>query len=252
MTDSNSVNLFRELHRRGEPLVLYNIWDAGSARAVVDAGARAVATGSASVSSAQGFPDGEALPLDDLERTARRIVRAVDVPVSVDIESGYGPAPAEVAATALRIARAGAVGCNFEDQDIRGGAIFATDLQCRRLSAIREGLAREGLDMFVNARTDLFLQAPADQHVSLVSSAIARAKAYRDAGADGFFAPGLIDQASIRVLCEHIDLPLNIMFRNRAPSVRELGRLGVSRVSFGIGPYRRAMEELKIAARSIY
>ena len=172
--------------------------------------------------------------------------------MSVDIESGYGCAPSDVAATAIKIARTGAVGINFEDQKIGEDTMYGINDQCDRLRSIRAALDADHAKLFINARTDLFLQTPADQHPSLVLSAVERAEAYRHAGADGFFVPGLVDPTTIAMLSERVALPLNIMSVDGAPSLSALGQLGVARVSFGPLPYRRMIDALTADARTVY
>jgi len=234
------------LHVRGDPLVLFNIWDAGSAKAVAEGGAKAIATGSWSVAAAQGYADGEAVPLDLLVRIVQRIVETVDLPVTVDFEGGYATEPGEVADNVERIISAGAVGINFEDGIVGQDAVFGIPVQCRRIDAVRRRADRLGLPLFINARTDLFLISEStDRHSELVDEAIERARAYADAGASGFFAPGLADNGLIEALCAATTRPVNIMVANGVPPVRDLATLGVSRVSHGPLPYVRCMGWLR-------
>ncbi len=249
MNSKELAQRFSAAHRAGTPLVLYNIWDAGSAQAVAEAGVVALATGSASVAMAQGYDDGEQLPLAALEQTVRQICAASSLPVSVDMESGYARSPQGVAATALRLAKAGAIGCNFEDQIIGEEDLYDTAAQCQRIGAIRTALAAEGLTMHINARTDVFLKSPDDaQHATLLGVAIERAQAYIAAGADSVFLPWLRDSELIRTACQRISAPVNIMHRDGIASISELGKLGVARVSFGPAPYRETMRRLQAAA----
>lgn len=176
---------FAALHVPGDPLILYNAWDAGSARAVASAGAKAIATGSWSVAAAQAYGDGEGLPLEIALAGATRIAGAVDLPVSIDFEGGYAVEPEAVAANASRLAATGAIGCNFEDQVVGGEGLHPVDFQVARIAAMR---AATGPSFFINARTDIFLQnAPATHDEEKADTAIARGKAYADAGASGFF-----------------------------------------------------------------
>lgn len=244
MTQGDSARRFADLHRPGAPLVLHNIWDAGSARAVAEGGARAIATGSWSVAVAQGYADGQALPLEDLLRTARQIVRAVDLPVSVDFEGGYAVAHETVAENVRALIGAGAVGLNFEDQVIGGAGLHDTSQQVRRIAAIRRAAEAEGVPLFINARTDLFLQSPDTDHEGLINAAESRARAYAEAGADGFFAPGLIDAGLIRALCGAVDLPVNVLRTPAAPDIATLADCGVARVSHGPYPYRQVLARL--------
>ncbi len=236
---------FRALHVPGRPLVLFNVWDAGSARAVAAAGASALATGSWSVAAAQGWADGEALPLDAVIGTAARIAEAVDLPVSIDFEGGYARDPGALAANFARLLATGIVGINFEDQVIGGAGVVPVPEQAARIAALR----RAGPGAFLNARTDLFLQAPPEAHAGLAGAALDRARAYRDAGADGFFVPGLADPATIARLAREAGLPLNVMHRAGVPDRDALAGLGVARISHGPGPWRDAMAWLEAAAR---
>lgn len=234
------MNDFSRLHVPGRPLLLWNIWDAGSARAVEAAGARAVATGSASVAGAMGYADGQALPLDLLLVLVQRIAASVSLPLSVDFESGYAEDPAQLSENAARLRDSGAIGCNFEDGIPPENGIRSLAAQLPRLSALRAGAP----DLFINARTDLFLQNPAEAHDGLIDEAIARARAYADAGADGFFAPGLVAPPLIARLCGEQPLPVNVMKSPSAPDIATLAGLGVARISWGPFPWRAAMAQL--------
>ncbi len=187
---------FAALHVPGDPLILYNIWDVGSALAVVAAGAKALATGSHPVADAHGWPDGQQVPLDFALANAERIASAVDLPVTVDFEGAYSEDPEEGAANVVRLKQTGAVGCNFEDQVIGGEGLHPIGLQVRRIAAIRRAV---GEDFYINARTDLFLKAQSYDD-ALVEQAIERGKAFADAGASGFFVPRLADPKQI----EHV------------------------------------------------
>jgi 2-methylisocitrate lyase-like PEP mutase family enzyme len=245
MTQAEKAAQFSALHVRGEPLVLYNIWDAGSAKAVAGSGAKAVATGSWSMAAAQGYPDGEVIPLDTVELIVRQIARSVDVPVTVDLEGAYAVEPEQAAANVARIVQAGAIGINFEDGIIGGDGLHAIALQCRRIQAIRAGAEALGVALFINARTDLFLQAAdAASHVTLLDAATERAQAFADAGASGYFAPGLADEDLIGALCAASSQPVNIMMKAGAPSISRLAALGVSRISYGPMPYVQSMQRL--------
>lgn len=233
--------------------MLFNIWDAGSARAVKDAGAKAIATGSYSVAAAQGFDDGEAIPLDLVEFNTQRICSTVALPVTIDFEGGYAESPDDVAINVQRIIGAGAIGINFEDQIVNGNGLHTISAQCDRINGIREAAGKLGVPLFINSRTDLFLQAASDQsHTDLIDNAKVRATAYEKAGASGFFVPGLLDESLISELCDHTSLPVNIMMKAGAPSVVRLSELGVSRISFGPGPYADSMSKLSEQAREVF
>jgi len=246
----DKARVFAALHRPGDPLILYNVWDAGSAKAVAEAGAPALATGSASVAAAHGHADAESLPLDLALANAERVVRAVDIPVTIDFEGAYSSGPAEAAANVARLKGTGAVGCNFEDQVIGGEGLHPVAAQAARIRAIRDAT---GPDFFINARTDIFLKAPHDRHdADMVEGALERARAYADAGASGFFVPGLADLALLERLCAASPLPVNFMAFPGAPDAAAVASAGVARISHGPFPYRAAMKGLREAAEAIY
>jgi 2-methylisocitrate lyase-like PEP mutase family enzyme len=243
---------FRALHVRGNPLVLFNIWDAGSAKAVTAGGAKAIATGSWSVANANGFADGERIPLAFVIENLRRIVAATDLPVTIDLESGYSDAPEAVAECVRRVIDAGAVGCNLEDSFPANGKLREPVAQADRIRRARQMAEASGIRFFINVRTDVFFQAPAEQHDDImVDETIARARAYAEAGADGIFAPGLADIRLIARLAKEIPLPLNIMVSDPTPSVHVLAENGVARVSHGPRPYIMVMKALEEATRAV-
>ena len=174
---ASRFDTFAALHVPGNPIVLYNIWDVGSALAVVGAGAKALATGSHPVADANGWPDGQNVPLDFVFANARRIVAAVDLPLTVDFEAAYSTDPSEGAANVSALKETGAVGCNFEDQVIGGEGVHPLGLQSKRIAAIRGAV---GTDFFINARTDLFLKAQSYDD-TLVDDVIERGKAFAEA-----------------------------------------------------------------------
>jgi 2-methylisocitrate lyase-like PEP mutase family enzyme len=242
---------FQRLHVKGSPLVLYNIWDAGTAQVVARAGAKAIATGSWSVAAAHGFSDGETMPLESALANLREIVGAVELPVTIDLEAGYGAAPSVVAESASKVLQAGAIGFNLEDQVMGTDTLYSIAEQSARVRAAREAADRVGIPAFINARTDLFLKAdPARHDGALVAAAIERAEAYATAGASGFFAAGLVDEALIGRLCAACPLPVNILVRPNTASGKRLAELGVARISYGPGPYRAATQAMEAAARA--
>lgn len=230
---------FADLHQPGNPLILFNIWDAGSAAVVARAGAAALATGSASVAGAWGFDDGQAIPFDLLLTVVERIGAVSDLPLTVDFEAGYADTTEGVASNAARLELEGAKGINLEDGMPPKGGIRPVADQIALIGAIRQVTG-----LFINARTDLFLQNPADSHAALMPDALDRARHYADAGANGFFAPGLVDPALIEALCRDCPLPVNIMKSPAAPAIPDLAALGVARVSFGPFPWRDTMAAL--------
>jgi 2-methylisocitrate lyase-like PEP mutase family enzyme len=236
---------FASLHRPGDPLILFNVWDAGSARIVADAGAHAIATGSWSVAAAHGIDDGEALSLDLVLANARRICEAVELPVTVDFEGAYSTNPEQAAANVAALGETGAVGCNVEDRIVGGSGLHPIEAQCARIAAIR---AATPAGFFLNARTDLFLAVSAVDHPEHLGEALDRARAYAEAGANGLFVPGLRDSGLIAEICSASPLPVNIMVRPDTPSLARLADLGVARISHAGAPWRRAMQGLAEAA----
>lgn len=236
--------LFRELHIPGAPIVLFNIWDAGSAKAVADAGAGALATGSWSVAAAQGYDDGEQIPLDLLLTVVQRITASVELPLSVDFEGAYADDPAGIKENIAKLVAAGAIGVNFEDQRVRGDGLYPVKAQCARILALRRGSEASDVPLFINARTDLFLQAPEPEHRELIPEAIERIRAYSNSGADGVFVPGLTEPSLIGAICEASPRPVNVMMTSASPDLETMNELGVGRISYGPGPYRSAVKHL--------
>lgn len=250
-SQKEKAELFQSLHVAGRPLVLFNAWDAGSAKAVAAGGALAIATGSWSVAAAHGFPDGEAMPFELAMDNLTRIAHAVALPVTIDLESGYGKAPQSMAQSVLRAVRAGAVGCNLEDSFPESGELREAGDQSQRLRAARAAANSMSLPFFINARTDIFLKAAAQTHdEQMVTLAIARARAYKEAGASGFFVPGLADKTLIARLAAECPLPINIMVTDQTPTLAEMAALGVARISHGPRPYRQMMKALEEATRA--
>lgn len=244
MSQSQKFKAFAALHVPGDPVILFNVWDAGSAKAVAEAGAKALATGSASVAAANGYSDAEGLPLELALANAERIAASVELPVTVDFEGGYAAAPEGVAANMAKLAATGAIGCNFEDQIVGGEGLWPVADQAERIRAAR---AATGADFFINARTDIFLKSR-DHDDEKVDAAIARAKAYAEAGASGFFAPGLADLRLLKKLCDASPLPVNFMAWPGTPPAAEIAATGVARISHGPFPHKLAMQALKDAA----
>jgi len=246
---------FAALHVPGDPLVLFNVWDAGSAKVAAGAGAKAIATGSASVATAHGFDDAESLPIELVLANAARIVGAVDLPVSVDFEGGYSEDAGEAAANVARLAETGAVGCNFEDQIVAthgtpGRTLHPLDAQCARIAAIRRAV---GPAFFLNARTDIFLIAKPESHDDAkVDHAIERGLAYAEAGASGFFVPGLADLRLLAKVCRAVPLPVNFMAFPGAPSAKQVAEAGVARISHGPFPHMLALKAFEDAAREAF
>jgi 2-methylisocitrate lyase-like PEP mutase family enzyme len=239
---------FARLHVSGEPLVLFNAWDAGSAIAVAKSGAQAIATGSASVAMANGFADGQEVPLEFALINAERIVNSVNLPVTVDFEGGYASDADGLTANGKRLAATGAIGCNFEDQIVGTEQFYTIDDQFGRIAALRAGV---GGEFFINARTDLFLKAPADAHDgALADQAIGRGKAYAAAGANGYFIPGLADLALVAKIVQAVGVPVNAMHLPDGPSRADWAGAGIARVSHGPFPYMAMQTWLEAEARA--
>jgi 2-methylisocitrate lyase-like PEP mutase family enzyme len=242
---ASKFETFVALHVPGDPVILYNIWDVGSAHAVVAAGAKALATGSHPVADANGWPDGQQVPMEFAFANARRIVEAVDVPLTVDFESAYSTDPEEGGANVARLKKTGAVGCNFEDQVIGGEGLHPLELQVRRIMAIRRAA---GEDFYINARTDLFLKTQ-NYDDALVDQVVERGKAFADAGASGFFVPRLSDPKQIERVVGEVPLPLNVIAFPGAPDKKLWAEAGVARISHGPFPHRALMAKLTEMAR---
>jgi 2-methylisocitrate lyase-like PEP mutase family enzyme len=221
----DKATAFHALHQ-GSTLILPNAWDVASARIVEEAGAAAVATTSAGVAWSLGAPDGDRLGRDLAVELIARIAAAVSVPVTADIESGFADTPSGVGETIRRVIDAGAVGVNLED-----GSLSA-DEHAQRVAAAREAADQAGVALYVNARTDVYLRGIGDPEGRL-DLAIQRAAAYRAAGADGIFVPGVVDPDIVKALVAAIDVPLNVMAGAGAPPIPELAALGVARISVG-------------------
>lgn len=232
------ASALRALHVPGDPVILPNAWDAASARAVEAAGFPAVATGSAAVAAALGYEDGQETPVDEMLAAVARITRVVTVPVTADVERGYGLTPAELAG---RLAAAGAVGCNLEDSDPGTGAMIDAGEQAEFLAAVRAAATGAGLDLVINARVDTFIHGSGTPEERL-AEAIDRGRRYRDAGADCVYPILAADPQVIGTLVREIGGPVNVLFRPGMPAIRDLAALGVARISFGAGVHRAAQE----------
>lgn len=239
---NDKVKAFGDLHIPGNPLILYNIWDAGSAKAVSEAGAKAIATGSWGVACSLGYKDGETLPIDAALENLDRILSVTELPVTIDMEAGYGADPAAVGASVARAATAGAVGINIEDKDPATRVLFETaDAAARFRAAAASGL-------WINARCDLFIVTPAHDE-ALADAVTERAKAYADAGANSLFVPFVKDEKLIERICKNSPLPVNMIIFPGGPDIRSLAGLGVARISHGHGPWAKAMDDLAAAAK---
>jgi 2-methylisocitrate lyase-like PEP mutase family enzyme len=240
-TQRAKAEAFRAMHDRSKILVLPNAWDPMSARVIEEAGARAIATTSAGVAFSVGYPDGEAIPRDEMIAAIARIARVVTVPVSADIESGFAHDAREVAETVRRVIDAGAVGINLEDA-IHGGppALYDLETAIDRVRAARDAASSAGVPIVINARTDVFLLSIGEPDTRF-DHAVRRANAYRKAGADCLFVPRIGRPADIERIVAALEGPLNLLAFPGIPTVTELERLGVARLSVGTWPTLAAM-----------
>ncbi|HEV2524375.1 MAG TPA: isocitrate lyase/phosphoenolpyruvate mutase family protein [Gammaproteobacteria bacterium] len=253
LTQLERAHLLNKLHIKGNPLILFNIWDAGSARAIQGTGAKVIATSSWSVAAAHGSEDGEKLRFDLVLENLKRIIASVDLPVTIDLESGYKRSPTEVQKIVREIIEAGAVGINFEDQNIGYDVLYSIEDQCARIKAVREVADQMSIPIFINARTDIFLKTESIHHdINHLEESICRASAYAKVGANGFFAPGLKNEHYIEKLCKLSPIPVNIMVSSDTPSSRRLAELGVARISYGSNPYCQVMDVLKEFGRKAF
>ncbi|PZF79233.1 isocitrate lyase/PEP mutase family protein [Jiangella anatolica] len=252
MTSSNdTATAFAALHRPGTPLLLPNAWDPLSARLIEAAGAPAIATTSAGVAWALGAADGDRIDRDSVLALVGRVVAAVDVPVSADIESGFGATPDEVGVTVDGVLAAGAVGANIEDVHPGDPAsLRAPQEQAERLAAARARADAAGVAFFVNARIDTYLRSVGDPDGRFADT-VARAAAYLAAGAAGIFVPGVVDVATVSRLAAEIDGPLNVLAGPGAPAAGELAAAGVARISLGSSVAAAAYAVAQRAAREL-
>jgi 2-methylisocitrate lyase-like PEP mutase family enzyme len=241
---------FRSLHHGPPILVLPNAWDAATARVFEAAGFPAVATTSAGVAAALGYPDGGVVPPREMIEAVARIARAVQVPVTADIEHAYGGTPDAVVDIVLRVIAAGAVGINIEDYVPGAADLEPTALQADKITAVVKAAATAGVRVVVNARTDVFLRQMGEAPLRL-DMAVERGRAYRAAGADCVFVPGVTDARTIRELAEGIGGPINILAVAATPPVSELEALGVARVTVGSGPMRASIALVHDIAREL-
>ncbi|WP_433379508.1 isocitrate lyase/PEP mutase family protein [Actinoplanes sp. CA-142083] len=235
----SACDRLRSLHVPGAPLLLPNVWDVATARAVVAAGFPVVATTSSGVAAALGYADHEGAPAAEMFAAAARIARGVEAPVTVDAEAGYGMEPAELVAALLS---AGAAGCNLEDTDHSTGRLRDLDEQAGRLEAVRQAASAEGYGLVINARVDVFRTGVAlELQEALVPEAVRRARAYFEAGADCVYPIGLWEPDALRRFVSEVPGPVNVIRLPRTPPLAELAALGVARVSWAASLYRQAM-----------
>jgi 2-methylisocitrate lyase-like PEP mutase family enzyme len=232
----------RALHHAVEPLLLPNAWDAASARAVQEAGFPAVATSSVAVAASLGWPDGEQTPVEEMFSAIQRMSQVLDVPLTADIESGYGLEPE---ALVERLLEAGAVGCNLEDTDHSAGKVLRdASAQAARLALVKQAAKARGVDIVLNARVDVFIRQHAETSAE-IDEALRRARLYLEAGADCIYPILVQHEPTIRTLVEGIGAPVNIYAMPQAPPLARLKELGVKRVSFAGRLQRAAIADLR-------
>jgi 2-methylisocitrate lyase-like PEP mutase family enzyme len=240
----------RALHyRSGEPLVLANVWDAASARVVAGAGATAIATSSLAVAVSLGYEDRDTMAPDAVFGAVSRVAGAVSLPVTADLEAGYGLVARELVE---RLIAAGAVGCNLEDSDHHGGAVLVdAGVQAERIQAVRAAAEVAGVDILVNARTDAYIRELGDPAVRL-DETLRRGRMYLEAGADCVYPIGMTGRDEISAVVGGLDGPVNIWLRPASPSIAELARLGVARISVAAALHRASMAGTRSAAEALY
>lgn len=242
---------FRIMHVSGDILVLANAWDIPSARIFEKAGFPAIGTSSAAIAISLGYPDGQKIDRDEMLRVVARIARSVSVPVTADMEAGYGVSATDVADTATRVISAGAIGLNIEDSTkIPKNPLYDLDAQIQKITIIRKVADLLDVPLVINARTDALVLGHGDR-TSRLKEAIARGKEYKKAGADCFFPVGAIDPQTISEITKQVGCPVNILATNGVPPVAELSRLGVRRVSVGSGPARATLGLVKRIAQEL-
>jgi 2-methylisocitrate lyase-like PEP mutase family enzyme len=253
-TQAEKAERFRKLHQGPRILVLPNVWDVASARILEEAGYPAIATSSAAIAFSLGHPDGQRISRDEMLDAVARIAHGVRVPVSADMESGYGSTVKDMVETAKAVIAAGAIGMNLEDVTGDDESSYVDlPLQVEKIRAIKETAASAGVPIVLNARTDIYLM-PIGEEATRFEQTVERLRAYRKAGADCVFAPGVSDRDTIARLVKAVGAPLNILISAGCPSLAELEKIGVARVSAGsavmratLGLVRRIGKELKEA-----
>jgi 2-methylisocitrate lyase-like PEP mutase family enzyme len=251
MDQQEKAELFRGLHSNGRVLLLPNVWDVASARIIEESGFEAIATTSAGIAFSLGYPDGQRISRQEMLAVVARIARGVNVPVTADVEAGYGNGPEDAAQTARAVIAAGAIGMNLEDVDGESGqSLVDLPLQLEKIRAVREAAESLAVPLVLNARTDVYLLQVGDP-AKRYGEAVRRLRAFRDAGADCVFLPGVRDAATIGRLVADLQCPLNILAGPDSPPVPELQKLGVARASLGSGPARAALGLLRRVADEV-
>lgn len=250
-SQTDKARQFADLHQPCEPIILLNIWDAGTARAVAASGAQALATGSHSVAEALGYDDGEAAPFEDVLWMLKRICAATDLPVSHDTERGYGETPGEVGESCSRVIEAGAIGVNIEDS-LPDASLRDMETQSERLSAAKQAMEAACAGAWLNARCDVFRAMADASWEEKMAELERRAGAYAAAGADSLFVPFVRDLEEISKICVLSPLPVNVMRPLPGPPLQDYVEAGVARISHGPFPWMESMKRLTETATDIY
>ena len=250
-SQSEKEKQLHELHHNTELLVLPNIWNPLSAKLLEDTGYKAVATASASIAFANGYQDGEKIPFDDLIFILKRIVKSVNIPVTADIESGYASNNAVLKENIKRLIDTGIAGINFEDSRHDEQKLFSKEEQSEKISLIKNTVADNGSSLFINARTDVFIKQNHLSKEEKLAEAIERGKAYKAAGADGFYPIFLKEKLSIKTVIKEVALPVNILMLPGIPDFSELKGIGVARISLGPGFLKYAIKSMKNIAEKL-
>jgi 2-methylisocitrate lyase-like PEP mutase family enzyme len=244
-------NLLHMLHHNGKLLVLPNIWDPLGAALLESLGYAAVATASASIALSNGYQDGENIPFKELLEVLKKIVRSVQIPVTADIESGYAKNNAELKENIKMLLDVGIAGINFEDTNKDDKTIISIEAQCEKLSVIRNTASEMGVPLFINARTDVYLQANDLPDQEKLAETIRRGKAYKDVGADGFYPIFLKEETAMKSIVKEVGIPINILILPGIPGFKELQDLGIARVSLGPGFLKIAINAMKNIAEKL-
>ena len=244
-------DLFCQLHHNGEILILPNIWNPLGAMLLQDLGFKAIATASASIALSNGYEDGEKYPFTELISLLKRIVQSVSIPVTADIESGYAKNNSELKENIKRLVDTGIAGINFEDSHHDEPKLFSKDEQSEKIHLIKKTASENGSNLFINARTDVFIK---ENHLSKeekITNAIERGNAYKDAGADGFYPILLKEKASIKTIIDEVSLPINILMFPGIPDLSTLKEIGLARISLGPGFLKNAINSMKSIAEKL-
>ena len=237
--------LFKDLHHTGKILVLPNVWDPLSAILLESLGYKAVATASASIALSNGFADGQKIPFEDVLRILRNIANSVSIPVSADIEAAYANDDATLKENIKQLIDTGIAGINFEDSNHYGEGLIPISDQCKKITLIKETAAQQGSTLFINARADVNLRPGSLTASQKIAELIKRGKAYKDAGADGFYPMILKDKDGIEEVINEVKLPVNILLFPGIPDLESLQKMGLARLSLGPGLLKIAINAMK-------